>query len=94
MSDVSVKEPHNLSETDAIARVQSFEEMLQKYGVKSTWKGPKAELKGTGVSGSIAVTTKDVTVTLKLGLLAKAAGVDAERLAGSIAKRLKSALGG
>jgi len=94
MADVNVKEPHALSESDAISRVQSFEEMLQKYGVKSTWKGPKAELKGTGVSGTIAISSSDVTITLKLGLLAKAAGIDADRLAGSIQKRLKSALGG
>ena len=92
MADIKVTESHSLSVDDAVLKVQSFEEMLKKYGVKSKWKSGHADLKGTGVSGSIDVTTSDVTVFLKLGMLAKAAGIDAERLQGSIQRRLKAAL--
>lgn len=92
MADVLVKESHSLSPDDAKVKVQSFEEMLKKYGVKSNWKGTHADLKGRGVSGTIDVTASDVTVVVKLGMLAKAAGIDPERLKGSIQRRLKQAL--
>lgn len=92
MADVKVKKAHSLSTTEAQQRLQSFEEMLTKYGVKAKWNGNHADLKGTGVSGSIDVSDKDVTVVVKLGMLAKAAGVDAGRLGKSIEKRLDSAL--
>lgn len=92
MADVKVKKAHSLSATEAQQRVQTFEDSLKKYGVKAKWNGNHADLKGTGVSGSIDVTDTDVTVLLKLGMLAKAAGVDADRLGKSIEKRLDSAL--
>ena len=92
MAELRITEPHSKGIDDAVAAVQSFGEVLEKYRVKASWSGPNAALKGTGVSGSIAVTEKDVTVTLKLGMLAKAAGIDPERLKGSIQRRLQSAL--
>ena len=54
--------------------------------------GRSAGSRGVGVSGSIDVSDKDVTVVVKLGMLAKAAGVDGDRLGKSIDKRLSSAL--
>ena len=92
MADVKVNEPHSHAPDDAVQKIQSFEEMLKKYGVKAKWKGHHADLKGTGVSGSIDVTGSEVRVVVKLGMLAKAAGIDAERLKGSIQRRLKDAL--
>jgi putative polyhydroxyalkanoate system protein len=92
MSDVKVTSPHSLSPEQAIERIKSFEEMLQKYGVKALWKGTAAELKGTGVSGSINVTNSAVDVVVKLGFLAKAAGVDATKLESSIRRRLTESL--
>ena len=94
MSDVRVTEPHDLPTDTAVERVKSFEEMLTKYGVKAKWNGPHADLKGTGVSGSIDVSSNDVTVIVKLGMLAKAVGVDTDRLRTSIQRRLSSALKG
>jgi putative polyhydroxyalkanoate system protein len=73
--------------------MQSFESMVARYGVKADWSGNKANLKGTGVSGDIAVSDTAVTVTLKLGMLARMAGVDPERLQQSIEKRLSAAFG-
>jgi putative polyhydroxyalkanoate system protein len=94
MSDVRVTEAHSLSAEDAIARIKSFEEMLTKYGVKTIWKGTQAELKGTGVSGSINVSSSAVDIVVKLGLLAKAAGVDSAKLEKSIRRRLGESLRG
>ena len=94
MADVHVREAHALEPTEAKQRVLSFEDDMKKFGVKASWKGTHADLKGTGVSGSIEVTSSEVTVSLKLGMLARAAGIDAQRLEGSIRKRLKAALAG
>lgn len=92
MSDVRVEEPHHLDPNEAKARVASFEEMMKKYGVAATWNGLQAKLKGTGVQGTIEVDESLVRVHLKLGMLARAAGVDPARLEGSIRKRIKAAL--
>ena len=92
MADVKVTESHSMSKDEAKKAVASFEEMLSKYNVKTKWDGHSASLKGTGVSGSIDVTDTAVSVAVKLGMLAKAAGVDPGRLQTSIEKRLKAAL--
>ncbi len=92
MADVKVVKSHSLSPDEAQEKLKSFEDMMTKYGVKANWSGKHADLKGTGVNGSIDVGESDVTVVVKLGMLAKAAGVDAKRLEQSIQKRLDSAL--
>ena len=92
MSTIKVTQAHTKSTDDARTALGAFEEDLKKYMVKLVWSGDSAELKGTGVSGNVQVTTSDVTVTVKLGMLAKAAGVKADLLEKSITKRLKAAL--
>jgi len=91
MSDVRVVEAHNCTATEAIGKIASFEDMLKKYGVRPKWTGTSAKIKSPGVKGSIEIDDTNVTVALKLGLMAKAAGIDASRLEGSIRKRLKAA---
>lgn len=92
MADVEIKEEHGLGPETAVGRIKAFEETLKKYHVKAAWSGQRANLKGVGVSGSIDVTGSDVTVRLKLGMMARAAGVDAQKLGRSIRRRLKAAL--
>ena len=94
MSDIRVSQPHNVSVDEAKKKVQGFEEMVQKYGVSSSWSGNQATLKGTGVSGSITVNPRSVDIVVKLGMMAKAFGVDAAKLEASIRKRLKAAFEG
>lgn len=94
MSEIKVSQPHNVSAEEARRKVQEFEQMVQKYGVSSSWSGNQATLKGTGVSGSIAIGARSVDVVVKLGMMAKAFGVDAAKLEASIRKRLKSAFEG
>lgn len=91
MTDVRVTQPHSLSRDDAKQQMAGFEEMMKKYGVSARWSGGHADLKGTGVKGSIDVTESSVRVELKLGMLAKAAGIDPARLEKSISRRLKEA---
>ncbi len=92
MSKVTVNAPHSLDQETAKGKVAVFEEMVSKFGVKVIWSGYTAEIKGMGISGDIAVSTADVCVNLKLGMMAKAAGVKADKLEGSVRKRLIEAL--
>ncbi len=94
MSQVKVSQPHSLSRSEARDKLASFEEMLKKYRVSLKWKGDNAAIKGVGVSGDVAVKDTAVDVTVKLGMLARAAGIDAKRLEGSITRRLKEAYEG
>ena len=92
MSKVSVNAPHSLDLATAKTKVAVFEEMVSKFDVKVIWSGYEAEIKGMGISGDITVTTSNVSVNLKLGMMAKAAGVKADKLEGSVRKRLVEAL--
>ena len=94
MSTVTVTEPHERSVEDAKKALETFEGDLSKYGMKLDWNGPTANLKGTGASGDVRVTDHDVTVVVKLGMMAKMAGVKPDLLEKSIQKRLRSALAG
>ncbi len=91
MAKVKVTESHALSTEEAVDRLAVFEEMVSKFGVSLKWKGNHADFKGLGVSGTIDVTESDATIELKLGMMAKAAGIDGERLKGSISKRVRAA---
>ena len=89
---IKVSQPHSFTVAEAKTKLGSFEEMLGKYGVKLAWKGDRADIKGIGVSGGVAVTDSEVEVTVKLGMMAKAAGVNEGKLTKSIEKRLRNAL--
>jgi len=91
MAKIKVTEAHSLSTGEAVERLGVFEAMVSKFGVSLKWKGNHADFKGLGVSGTIDVSESDATIELKLGMMAKAAGIDAERLKGSISKRVREA---
>jgi putative polyhydroxyalkanoate system protein len=90
---IHVRQHHSFNRTEAKRRLHDFEELLGKQGVALTWNGFDAQIKGTGVSGDVKVQDDAVDVTVKLGMLARLAGVDEERLRVSIAKRLRAAYG-
>jgi len=94
MSEIRVSQPHNVTPAEAKQKVQGFQEMVEKYGVTSTWSGNQATLKGTGVSGSISIAPKSVDIVIKLGMMARAFGVDPVKLESSVRKRLKAAFEG
>ena len=91
MSKIQITQRHDLSIDEARNRLVEFDQTLQKYGARLDWRGQRATIKGIGVSGEVVIHNKDVIVELKLGLLAKAAGVDPKRLRGSIERRLTAA---
>ena len=91
MSKITITEAHNLTVDEAVNKLSVFEEMVSKFGVSIKWSGAQAEIKGMGIGGDIKVTESDATINLKLGMLARAAGVDGDRLKGSVSKRLRAA---
>lgn len=94
MSAIVVKESHSLPAAEVKTRLGGFEQDIAKYGMKLNWSGDtNADLKGIGASGDVKITPNDVTITVKLGMMAKAAGIKPDLLSKSIEKRLKSALG-
>ena len=92
MATVRVEQSHSLSVDEAKDALKSFASEIAKFGMRLEWNGSKAALKGTGASGDVTVEPDKVVVTIKLGMLAKAAGVKADRLEGSIGRRLAQAL--
>ncbi len=91
MSEVRVVQAHTIGADEAVKRLDSFEAMVSKFMVSLKWSGHNAKVKGPGVSGQINVTDTSVTIQLKLGMMARVAGVDAERLQGSISRRVAEA---
>jgi putative polyhydroxyalkanoate system protein len=91
MSKIHVRQAHKVGRTAARERLAPFESLLAKYNVKLAWKGDQASIQGLGVSGDVALGDDAVDVSVQLGLLAKAAGVDATKLRATIEKRLKEA---
>ena len=62
-----------------------------KFRVRLAWEGDNAVIKGIGVSGDVRVMDDHVELVLKLGLAARAAGVDPKRLEKAITRRLAEA---
>ncbi len=94
MAEVRVSVPHSLPVPQAIEKVKAFEDMVSKFGVSTHWNGHHADLKGAAASGSIDVTPSEAVIVVKLGMFARAAGVDPAKLEGSIRRRLESAFAG
>ena len=92
MATISIERNHTLPLDQARAAIEKFEGDLKRYGLKTEWNGNVAQLKGTGASGEIRIDQSKVKVEIKLGLLAKAAGIDPTRVQASIEKRLDAAL--
>ena len=91
MSTINVVESHQKSADEIKSGLIQFEEMFKKYGVKISWEGSSAKLSGP-VSGAISITNDHLEVTIKLGMMAKMAGIEPKRLENSIRKRLRLAL--
>jgi putative polyhydroxyalkanoate system protein len=92
MSSVNVRVPHQKDPSEIREQIGSFEEMLSKYSVQIIWSGHQAELKNPAISGNIEIGADYIEVNIKLGMMAKAMGIKADKLTGSIRRRLEAAL--
>ncbi len=90
MSEIKIERIHALGATEARKRITKIEAKLKEnYGVNLEWNGNTANVKGTGVSGTLVVEEKRVAVNIKLGLLLRPlAGTVRESLEKQLSKGL------
>ena len=84
---------HNLGQEVAKDKIGVFEEMVQKVGVKVIWSGFALKSRAWALV-AILMSSQMACLKLKLGMMAKAAGVKADKLEGSIERRIQEALNG
>ena len=72
MSEINFERDHALSREEVRRRFAEVEQKLnERYGVKLAWRGDTADVKGSGVTGTIEVTDAKVSIRLKLGLMVR-----------------------
>jgi len=70
MSKIRVERTHSLGVDGAKERLANVEiELNKRYGVRLTWSGNNAQVKGSGVKGTLSVEAGSVCLELSLGLL-------------------------
>jgi putative polyhydroxyalkanoate system protein len=80
MADIDLTRVHNLGMEAARAKAERMAEQLgRKFDLKGTWAGNVLKFERPGVSGSLAVTGKDVHLVVSLGFLLKAMKGSIER---------------
>jgi len=72
MADINIERNHELGEDEIRKRLTEMEAKLkERYGVNLAWRGKQADVKGTGVSGTISIEPSKIAINLKLGLMMK-----------------------
>lgn len=80
MSDIDLKRIHNLGLAAARAQAERMADHLgQKFGLKGDWEGNVLKFERPGVSGSLAISDKDLRLLVSLGFLLKAMKGSIER---------------
>jgi putative polyhydroxyalkanoate system protein len=71
MSSISMQRAHHLPHDAAIAAANRIVSgLVQKYGIRSEWRGDVMHIDGSGVKGTLEVTPDQVAINLSLGMLA------------------------
>ncbi len=70
MTDIDIRRSHQLPLPDAKARVEQIAERIaERFDVAYGWRGDVLEFRRSGVEGRIAVSTRDLQVSVRLGFL-------------------------
>lgn len=73
MADIEVQRVHNLGLKAARTAADTMADHLgRKFGLKGDWDGNVLKFERPGVTGSLAVTDKDLKLSVALGFLLKA----------------------
>jgi putative polyhydroxyalkanoate system protein len=73
MADIELHRVHNLGLKAArVAADKMAEHLGQKFGLTGDWQGNTLKFERPGVSGSLAITDKDLRLSVALGFLLKA----------------------
>ncbi len=73
MADIDIHRVHNLGITAARSAADRMAEHLgRKFDLRGAWDGNVMRFERPGVSGSLAITDKDLRLSVSLGFLLKA----------------------
>jgi putative polyhydroxyalkanoate system protein len=73
MADIEIKRIHNLGIKAARSAADRMAEKLgTKFGLKGDWHGNVLRFDRPGVTGSLAISDKDMNLSVSLGFLLKA----------------------
>ncbi len=80
MADIDIKRVHNLGMKAARhAADEMAADLGKKFGLAGTWEGDTLHFDRPGVTGRLALTEKDLHLTVSLGFLLKALRGSIER---------------
>lgn len=80
MADIDVRRAHGLGLPGARAAAEKMAEHLgRKFGLQGKWSGNNLSFERPGVSGLLAVSDKDIHLSVTLGFLLKAMKGSIER---------------
>jgi putative polyhydroxyalkanoate system protein len=86
MADIEITRVHNLGLKAARTQAERMADQLgRKFDLKGNWEGNVLRFERPGVTGSLAITEKDLRLAVSLGFLLKA-------MKGSIEKAVTSEL--
>ena len=73
MADIEVRRAHKLGLKGArVAADKMADHLGTRFGLKGDWQGNVLRFERPGVSGSLAITDKDMNLSVSLGILLKA----------------------
>lgn len=80
MPDIDIRRAHSLGLSAARAAAERLADQLgRKFDLRGDWQGNVLSFRRPGVTGSLAVSEKDVHLSVSLGLLLKAMQGSIER---------------
>ena len=73
MADIEIRRNHGMNPADARAAADRMADKLgKKFGLKGDWDGDTMRFQGTGVTGTLTVSPRDLHIAATLGFLLKA----------------------
>jgi putative polyhydroxyalkanoate system protein len=73
VADIEIRRVHGMGLAAARAAADRMADRLgRKFGLKGDWEGNQLRFQGTGVTGTLNVDAKDVSLSVALGFLLKA----------------------
>jgi len=70
MSTISIRRAHGLTAKQAMSVARKIAAQLQdEYGIKTTWNGESARIKGAGIDGELRLAPRQLALDLELGFM-------------------------
>jgi putative polyhydroxyalkanoate system protein len=80
LADIDIKRAHNLGLKAARAAADTMADHLgRKFGLKGDWRGDVLHFERPGVNGTLAISARDLRLSVSLGFLLKAMKASIEK---------------